>query len=82
MLRLGKCGSVFVSYSRKLNNYNVSKCGVWTSVDLCGPVWTSVDKGARTICSKKESSIHINTGGGADVGLQGTTDKYEEDMNR
>ena len=41
-----------------------------------------MDKGARTICSKKESSIHINTGGGADVGLQGTTDKYEEDMNR
>ena len=70
MLCLGKRGSVFVSYSRKLNNYNVSKCGVWTSVD----------KGARTICSKKESSIHINTGGGADVGLQGTTDKDEEDL--
>ena len=38
-----------------------------------------LDKGARTICSKKESSIHIKTGGGADVGVQGTNDKDEED---
>ena len=62
------CGSVFCIL--KLN-----ETAVFPSVAV---VW-SAGQGVRTSCSKKESSIHIKTGGGADVGVQGTNDKDEED---